>query len=227
MPEEVRFAVEGTTTTVTGILLHPRKALALYVLAHGAGMGMRHPLLEAIAEGLAERGIGPLRYQFPYVEEGKRYPNPPTLLGATVRSALRFASEKTSSLPLFAGGQVPGGSNDVAGGRREAASRRLRVGLPGVSAPRPRHAGRRPGQPPCPGGTPHALPARNPRRLCATGPHRIRGGGPGPRGILHFVEGGDHSFNVLKRSDRHSADVLDELLEAIVTSGNRLVGSPP
>ncbi len=50
--------------------------------------------------------------------------------------------------------------------------------------------------------------------------------GLGPRGILHFVEGGDHSFNVLKRSDRQPADVLDELLRTTVDWATRRTDTP-
>ncbi|MDX1535130.1 MAG: alpha/beta family hydrolase, partial [Thermoplasmata archaeon] len=105
--EEARIEVEGTSSEVSALWLRPPEEWAVYVLAHGAGAGMRHPFLEAVAEGLATRGIGTLRYQFPYTEQGKRYPNPPKLLEATVRSAARFAAE-ASSVPLLAGGKSMG-----------------------------------------------------------------------------------------------------------------------
>ncbi len=226
MTEEVRFAVEGTSTTVSGILLRPRRALALYVLAHGAGAGMRHPFLESIAEGLAERGIGTLRYQFPYMEEGKRYPNPPALLETTVRSAVRFASENTSPLPLFAGGKSLGGRMSS----RAAAEKPL-PGVRGlVFLGFPLHAPGRPvgdradhlGRVEYPmlflQGTRDALAQRD---LIVSVVE-----GLGPRGTLHFVEGGDHSFNVLKRSGRDSAEVLDELLRTTVEWAARLPDNP-
>jgi predicted alpha/beta-hydrolase family hydrolase len=50
---------------VSGLLQTPPQARACYVLAHGAGAGMRHPFMAAVAAGLAERGIATLRYQFP------------------------------------------------------------------------------------------------------------------------------------------------------------------
>jgi hypothetical protein len=55
---------------VSGLLQAPPGAHACYVLAHGAGAGMAHPFMAAIAQGLAERGVATLRYQFPYMEQG-------------------------------------------------------------------------------------------------------------------------------------------------------------
>ncbi|MGH7699942.1 MAG: alpha/beta family hydrolase, partial [Gemmatimonadales bacterium] len=56
------------------LLVLPPGARALYVLAHGAGAGMRHPFLESMAQALAARGVGTLRYQFPYMDEGRKRP---------------------------------------------------------------------------------------------------------------------------------------------------------
>src|SRR5215212_151425 len=57
----------------------PQDARACFVLAHGAGPGMTHPFLEAIADGLAVRRVASLRYQFPFMEQGSRRPDQPTL----------------------------------------------------------------------------------------------------------------------------------------------------
>ncbi len=54
------------------ILEKPAEAWALYVLAHGAGAGMRHPFMESFAEALAAEGLATLRYEFPYMEKGAR-----------------------------------------------------------------------------------------------------------------------------------------------------------
>jgi len=64
-------------STVSALLLRPEAARAAYVFAHGAGAGMAHPSMAALAEGLAERGIATLRYQFPYMEKGGKRPDPP------------------------------------------------------------------------------------------------------------------------------------------------------
>src|SRR3989449_11066592 len=82
---ELRIAVGEREGEVSGLLLRPDSARALYVLAHGAGAGMRHPFLEKIAGQLAERGIGTVRYQFPYMERRARRPDPPAVAGATGR----------------------------------------------------------------------------------------------------------------------------------------------
>ena len=57
---------------VSALLVSPARPDALYVLAHGAGAGMRHAFMETMAARLAARGVATLRYQFPYVENGSR-----------------------------------------------------------------------------------------------------------------------------------------------------------
>ena len=61
------------------------------------------------AEGLAERGIATLRYQFPYMEKGSRRPDPPRIAHAAVRAAAAKAVRVAPDLPLFAGGRSFGG----------------------------------------------------------------------------------------------------------------------
>jgi len=90
---------------VSGLLQIPPQARAGYVLAHGAGAGMTHPFLAAIAGGLAERGIATLRYQFPYMEQRSKRPDPPPLAHAAVRAAVAEAARQLPQLPLFAGGK--------------------------------------------------------------------------------------------------------------------------
>jgi predicted alpha/beta-hydrolase family hydrolase len=79
------------------------------VLAHGAGAGMTHPFMAAIAEGLAERGIASLRYQFPYIERGLNRPDRPEIAQATVRAAVAAASQVVPGNALIAGGKSFGG----------------------------------------------------------------------------------------------------------------------
>jgi predicted alpha/beta-hydrolase family hydrolase len=94
---------------VSGLLLRPDDARALYLFAHGAGVGMTHPSMEANARGLADRGIATLRYQFPYMEKGSRRPDPPRIAHAAVRAAAAAAAQFAQDLPLFAGGRSYGG----------------------------------------------------------------------------------------------------------------------
>src|SRR5258706_14459901 len=107
-PQAVTIAVNDTQR-VSGLLQVPQEAHACYVLAHGAGAGMAHPFMAAIANGLAERGVATLRYQFPYMEQRSRRPDAPKLAHATVRAAVQEASRLVPELALFAGGKSFGG----------------------------------------------------------------------------------------------------------------------
>ena len=94
---------------VSGLLQVPSKARACYVLAHSAGAGMSHAFMNAMAEGLAERGVATLRYQFLYMEKGGKRPDPPKLAHAAVRAAVEEAARRLPKLPLIAGGKSFGG----------------------------------------------------------------------------------------------------------------------
>ncbi len=211
----VRIPVAGTSAHVGGLWVEPETAKALYVLAHGAGAGMTHGFMTEVARGLAAAGIASLRYQFPYMDAGRRRPDPPHVLENTVRSAVSFGLETAHGLPLFAGGKSMGGRMSS---RAAAAS-----GLEGVRGlvflGFPLHP---PGKP----GTERAkhlarvsLPmlflqgtrdtfARLDllRPLCKE---------LGARATLHEVDGADHSFKVLKRSRRTEDDVRLELVGTI------------
>jgi len=91
------------TVHVSGLLQNPAHARACYVLAHGAGAGMNHPFMAFVAAELARRGIGTLRYQFPYMERGAKQPDPPRLAQATVRAAVGAALGLLPESPLIAG----------------------------------------------------------------------------------------------------------------------------
>lgn len=104
---EIRIAVGDAS--VSGRLGRPPDARALYVYAHGAGAGMRHPFLQTTSDLLAERGIATLRYQFPYMEAGKGRPDRQALLLATVRAAVEQGVRSADGLPVFAGGKSMGG----------------------------------------------------------------------------------------------------------------------
>ena len=122
------------TVHVSGLLQNPPQARACYVLAHGSGAGMNHPFMAAVAAELARRGIGTLRYQFPYMERGAKQPDPPRLAQATVRAAVGAALGLLPESPLIAGGKSFGGPDDVAGAGKSSAARSLWAGFPGISA---------------------------------------------------------------------------------------------
>src|SRR5438105_11184134 len=107
--KELTFAVGEGVGSVSALLLRPDVARLLYVLAHGAGAGMRHAFLESIGQRLAERGIGTLRYQFPYMERRASRPDPPAVAAAAVRAAVAEGARVAPGLPLVAGGKSFGG----------------------------------------------------------------------------------------------------------------------
>jgi uncharacterized protein len=212
---ELRFPASRSAGEVSALLLRPADARWLLVLAHGAGAGMRHAFLEELCLRLARRGVATFRYQFPYMEQGRRSPSPRPLLLATVRSALAAAAEAAGDLPLVAGGKSMGG--------RMTSLAAAEAPLPGVRGLAflgfPLHAAGRPGSE---RGT-HLEQVGLPmlfvqgsrdklaelellRPLCA----RL-----GERATLHVVDGGDHSFRVLKRSGRSDAEALDEVADAV------------
>ncbi|HSH75142.1 MAG TPA: alpha/beta family hydrolase, partial [Longimicrobiales bacterium] len=106
---EHRFVATDSAGEVSALLWRPSRARALYLFAHGAGAGMRHPFMESVAGRLADRNVATLRYQFPYMEAGRRGPNPAPILVNTVRSAVAEASRLEPELPLVAGGKSMGG----------------------------------------------------------------------------------------------------------------------
>ena len=107
-PQPVAIEIEGRGR-VSGLLQSPREPRACLVLAHGAGAGMKHPFMTAVAEGLASRGIATLRYQFPYMERGAKRPDPPSVAQGAVRAAAAEAARRLAGVPLFAGGKSFGG----------------------------------------------------------------------------------------------------------------------
>jgi predicted alpha/beta-hydrolase family hydrolase len=103
------LSIETDGGAVSGLWLKPAKAKACLVLAHGAGAGMTHRSMVAVAEGLGARGIATLRYQFPYMERGSGRPDSPPVAQATVRAACAEALRLAKELPLYAGGRSFGG----------------------------------------------------------------------------------------------------------------------
>ena len=105
--ESLRIPVGDAS--VSALLIRPADAKAIYLFAHGAGAGMTHKAMESNAQGLAERGIATLRYQFPYMEKGSKRVDAPTVAHAAVRAAAAEAVKLAPDLPLFAGGRSFGG----------------------------------------------------------------------------------------------------------------------
>jgi hypothetical protein len=174
---------------------------------------MSHPFMEKLAGELADRGVATLRYQFPYIEERRRVPDPPAVLMATVVAAVRRAAEAAPGLPLFAGGKSMGGRMTS-----QAAAHNPLDGVRGlVFFGFPLHPPGRPGTKRADHlakvtipmlflqGTRDALADLTLLRpVCAK---------LGSRATLHVVETADHSFHVLKSSGRTDEQVLRELAE--------------
>ena len=207
---------------VSALLLEPPRPRALYVLAHGAGAGMRHPFMESIAQGLATRGIGTLRYQFPYMEHGRRRIDPEPIVLETVRAAVEAGREAAGGRPLLAGGKSFGGRMTS----RAAAGPALRAGtapLAGVAGlvflGFPLHPAGQPGVSRADHLAKVDLPmlflqgTRDTLADLALLEPIVRK--LGDRATLRVIEHADHSFHVQKRSGRTDDQVLDELVAAV------------
>jgi uncharacterized protein len=193
----------------------PPDARACYVLAHGAGAGMAHPFMQAVAEGLAHRAIATLRYEFPYMERGSSRPDPPNVAQATVRAAVDEAARLLPGMPLFAGGKSFGG--------RMTSQAQAAAPLPGVLGLAflgfPLHPAGKPGDE----RARHLQDVRVPMLflqgtrddLADLGLLRPVVGRLGALATLKLFEDADHSFHVRARSGRNDAQVLDEMLDAL------------
>lgn len=184
---------------------------------------MRHAFMEAVTEQLAERGIATFRYQFPYMEQGGKRPNPRPVLIETIRSAAAAATKAAGDLPLLAGGKSMGG--------RMTSLAMAEEPLPGVRGlvffGFPLHAA---GTPSAERGE-HLTQIHTPMlflqgtrdtladlELLRPLVRRL-----GKRATLHIVDGGDHSFQVLKRSGRTDQQVLEELGNTVRDWATQLV----
>lgn len=203
------------TGMVSSLLLRPDDAKLGYVLAHGAGAGMRHPFLEAMAVRLAARGVATLRYQFPYMERKRGRPDAPDVAVATVRAAVERAAHVLPGLPLVAGGK--------SFGARMTSTAAAGAPLPGVRGLAflgfPLHPPGQPGVKRAEHLTHVLVPmlflqgTRDQFADLSLLEPVVRG--LGSRAALHLVDGADHSFGVLRRSGRGGAEVLDELADAL------------
>ena len=209
--KEQRVVLAADKGEVSALWLRPRGAAAALALAHGAGAGMRHPFIEDLAQALAAEGIATLRYQFPYMEAGRRYPDRPALATATVRAAVATTKKLARGLPLLAGGKSFGArmtSQAAADGRLPDVRGLVFFGFP-------LHAPGRPGTE----RAAHLEQVMQPM-LFLQGTRDVFADldllGPvcrelGQRATLHLVDGADHGFAVLKRSGRTGEEVLLEL----------------
>jgi len=201
--------------TVSGLLQMPGSTTACYVFAHGAGAGMHHAFMEAIAQGLAERDIASLRFNFPFTDQGSKRPDSPTVAHAAIRAAVAEAARHMPGVPLFAGGKSYGG--------RMSTQAQAAEPLPGVKGlvlvGFPLH----------PAGKPsieraaHLADVKLPMLFL----QGTRDGladldlitqttaSLGKKTSLQIVDGADHAFHVLVRSGRTDAQVREELCDTM------------
>jgi hypothetical protein len=202
------------------ILRRPEGAFSLYVLAHGAGAGIRHPFLEALADALAQEKVATLRYEFPYMELGNRRIDPAPVLHARVREAVAAGGKE--GLPLFAGGKSMGG--------RMTSQAQALEPLPGVLGLAfvgfPLHPAEKPGT----DRAAHLTGVRVPMLflqgtrddladLALLRPVLLGL----PPATLHIVEDADHSFHVRKKSGRTDAEVIGELARTFAHWAQRTI----
>jgi uncharacterized protein len=223
-PSERLVITVDESLRVSGLLQAPPRARACYVLAHGAGAGMAHPFMAAVAADLARRGIATLRYQFPAMERGAKRPDPPALAQATVRAAVMEAQRLVADMPLFAGGKSFGG--------RMTSQAQAATPLPDV------HGLIFLGFPLHPAGRPSADRAKhlfdvripmlflqgNRDALAALEELRPVCKALGARATLQVFADADHSFHVPARSGRDDAQVRGDMLDALAAWIDTIIG---
>jgi uncharacterized protein len=214
--QSLRIAIDGSAS-VSALLRVPAGAWAGYVFAHGAGVGMAHAFMASFANGLAERGIASLRYQFPYMEQGSKRQDAPPVAHAAVRAAFAEATLRLAGLPLFAGGKSFGG--------RMTSQAQAAAPLPGlqglVFVGFPLHPAGKPSDE----RAKHLFEVRCPMLFLQgsrdelAAPELLQ---PllqrlGDRATLALFDDADHSFHVRARSGRTDALTLDAMLDAMAS----------
>ncbi|HEY4289998.1 MAG TPA: alpha/beta family hydrolase [Puia sp.] len=101
--------VSASIGSVSAEYTIPEKSKCIMTLAHGAGAGMNHAFMTALAAALADAGIATLRFNFPFTEHKKVRPDTPAVAHQTIAAAITNAHETFPSLPLFASGKSFGG----------------------------------------------------------------------------------------------------------------------
>jgi uncharacterized protein len=227
MPAESITITGDHGIEVSGLLQTPPQPRACYVLAHGAGAGMKHRFLVAVATELSQRGIATLRYQFPYMERGAKRPDPPHIAHAAVRAAVAAASHALPGVALIAGGKSFGG--------RMTSQAQAKTPLPGVRGLAflgfPLHPAGKPSQ----DRAAHLFDVHIPMlflqgtrdTLAQLDQFEPVCQALGIRATLQLFADADHSFHVPARSGRSDAQVLGEVLDALAAWTDRVVSAPP
>jgi predicted alpha/beta-hydrolase family hydrolase len=208
--EPLTLDIDGKAR-VSALWMLPSNAHTAYVLAHGAGAGMNHSFMSAIANELAGVGVATLRYQFPYMESKAKRPDSPQVCHATVRTAVAEAARRAPTLRLIAGGKSFGGRMTS-----QAQAVAPLIGVRGlVFLGFPLHPPKKPGT----DRAQHLSDVKVPMLFLQGTRDELADlallepivDELGERASLRKIEGADHSFHVLARSGRKDAEVLREL----------------
>ncbi len=107
--KKISINISKTIGSVSSKIVEADKAKAVVVLAHGAGAGMDHPFMSALSEELEKKSVTTVRYNFSYMENKKKRPDPPAIAEKTVEVAILKTHELFPGLPLFVAGKSFGG----------------------------------------------------------------------------------------------------------------------
>lgn len=105
----LKVPVSDSIGSVSVEVFEPEKMSSMMVLAHGAGAGMDHRFMIALANALGDQGIGTARFNFPYMEQGKKRPDFPAVAEKTVKVMLEKIHALYPALPILAAGKSFGG----------------------------------------------------------------------------------------------------------------------
>ena len=209
-----KFEATESSGNVSALLMHPAGADCLLVLGHGAGAGMLHPFMEALALRLADRRIATFRYQFPYMEHGRGRPDYQPILLKTVRSAVSAASALSNGLPLFAGGKSMGGRMTSLAAAKQPLGTLQGIVFFGFPLHPPNKPGVERAEHLREVGVPLLFLQGNRDKLAPLDLLEPVRKELIQTATLHVVEGADHGFHVLKRSGRTDDEIQDELANA-------------
>jgi len=210
------FVATPSSGEVSAILVRPPAARSLYVFAHGAGAGMRHAFMQAVADRLAAAQIASFRYNFPFTEAGRGGPNPEPVLLRTVRSAVAAAAGLAPGLALFAGGKSMGGRMTSKAAAAEPLGSVLGLAFFGFPLHAPGKTSDERGAHLADVGLPMLFLQGTRDKLADLELLRPLLSRVRPPPTLHVVDEADHGFHVPKRAGRSDADVLDELCATFV-----------
>jgi hypothetical protein len=191
----------------------PKSVTSVLILAHGAGADMNHEFMEYFADALSSDTLAVARFNFRYIDAGRRSPDKQPVLESTYRDVVEQIVDERSPQRLFIGGKSMGGrigSHIVASGTQ--ANGLVYLGYPlhppgrperirdahlgDIEAPQLFVEGTR--DPFCPLETLAEVIGK--RRLKAD---------------VVVIDDGDHSLKVRKSSGRSTKEAWDEAIAAI------------